>query len=99
MALQNEKHLGKKIVYVLAVSEQGFKDFVRSLALVPTALGSIGVAYTRTHNYRYVTDARMLEGYNVDLSRAELHVVAGAETRPDFDTIISLFTDAVKGRR
>lgn len=55
---------GTKIVMVVAYNFSDFFDFIaKKKDIIPAPFGSQGVAYSKTHNYRYVQDSRTLHGH------------------------------------
>lgn len=78
---------GKKIVFVVALTFEDFKNFVATLKnTIPSPAGSHGVVYTQTHNYRFVEDFRSLVGHK----KGAVEFLKGAEKRSDYNQLIVL---------
>lgn len=76
---------GKTIVFVVAANFDEFvAHFRRRKDLLPTPIGTQGVIYSKTHNYRFVHDVRTMYGHR----GVEVEFISGAERRADYEELV-----------
>lgn len=83
---------GKQIVFVIAFDHADFMEYIsRKKDLIAPPLGSQGIAYSKTHNYRYAQDYRSMVGHH----GCEVEFLDGWQARDD-DKELKVAAEMVK---